>query len=69
MMAGSPGRRSRSRPTGLAARGDDDLVGVSDDVAVNDLWLIMHPDVRRDPRVRATADFLKQIATGPSGLC
>ena len=32
------------------------------------MWLITHPDVRRDPKVRATADFLKKIASGPGGL-
>jgi hypothetical protein len=31
--------------------------------------LITHPEVRRDPKVRATADFLKRIAAGPDGLC
>jgi hypothetical protein len=32
------------------------------------VWLITHPEFRRDPKVRATADFLKKIATGPDGL-
>jgi hypothetical protein len=47
----------------------DDLIGVSDDVAAHDLWLITHPELRRDPKLRATADFLKRIAAGPDGLC
>jgi molybdate transport repressor ModE-like protein len=46
----------------------DALVRVSDDVAANDVWLMTHPEFRRDPKVRATADFLKQIAVGPDGL-
>ena len=53
----------------FVARGQDDLVSVSDDVAVHDLMLIVHPEVRRDPKVRAAADFLKQLATMPPGLC
>lgn len=46
----------------------DDLVNVSDAVAAHDVWLITHPEFRRDPKVRATADFLKRIAIGPDGL-
>jgi DNA-binding transcriptional LysR family regulator len=51
------------------ARQHDDLVAVSEDVAAHDLMLITHPEVRRDPKVSATADFLKQLATGRPGLC
>jgi len=47
----------------------DDLVAVSDDVTAHDLMLITHPEVRRDPKVRATADFLSQLANGQPGLC
>ena len=50
------------------ARGHDDLVAVSDDVAENDVWLITHPEFRRDPKVRATSDFLKKIANEPDAL-
>lgn len=50
------------------ARGDGRLVAVSDDVAAPEVWLITHPEFRRDPKVRATADFLKRIAQGPGGL-
>ena len=50
------------------ARGHDDLVAVSDDVAENDVWLITHPEFRRDPKVRATSDFLKRIASEPGAL-
>lgn len=53
----------------FVAREHDDLVSVSDDVASHDLLLITHPEVRRDPKVRATADFLKQLAAEPPGLC
>src|ERR1700704_1061571 len=51
------------------AREDDELIAVSDNVADHDVWLITHPEFRRDPKVRATADFLKRIAAGPNGLC
>ena len=51
------------------AREDDELIAVSDNVADHDVWLITHPEFRRDPKVRATADFLERIAAGPSGLC
>jgi DNA-binding transcriptional LysR family regulator len=47
----------------------DELVNVSENVAEHDLWLVTHPDFRRDPKVRVTADFLKEIARGPDGLC
>jgi DNA-binding transcriptional LysR family regulator len=53
---------------GFVARWHDDLVDVSDGVASHDVWLITHPEFRRDPKVRATAEFLKRIATGPGGL-
>ena len=52
----------------FVARWHDDLVAVSDDVAAHDVWLVTHPEFRRDPKVRAAADFLKQIAAGPGGL-
>jgi DNA-binding transcriptional LysR family regulator len=52
----------------FVARHHPDLVAVSDDVAKRDVWLITHPEYRRDPKIRATADFLKQAATGPAGL-
>jgi DNA-binding transcriptional LysR family regulator len=51
------------------ARAHDDLVSVSDDVGGGDMWLVTHPEFRRDPKVRATTDFLEMIATGPNGLC
>jgi DNA-binding transcriptional LysR family regulator len=53
----------------FVARWHDDLVEVSDAVATHDVWLITHPEFRRDPKVRATADFLKRIALGPDGFC
>ena len=53
----------------FVAREHDELVAVSDDVAAHDLLLITHPEVRRDPKVRATADFLKRLASEPPGLC
>jgi DNA-binding transcriptional LysR family regulator len=45
----------------FVAKMHDDLVAVSDDVAALDVWLITHPEFRRDPKVRATATFLKGI--------
>ena len=52
----------------FVARSHHGLVAVSDDVANHDVLLITHPEFRRDPKVRATADFLKQVASGPDGL-
>jgi len=52
----------------LVARGEPDLIEVSDDVSVTEVWLVTHPEFRRDPRVRATADFLKSISGGPNGI-
>src|SRR5262245_47472540 len=46
----------------------NDLIALSDNLAEHDVWLITHPEFRRDPKVRATADFLKRIAGGPDGL-
>jgi hypothetical protein len=40
---------------------------VSDAVAAHDVWLITHPEFGRDPKVGATADFLKRIAMGSDG--
>jgi hypothetical protein len=51
----------------FVARWHDDLA-ISDDVAAHDISLITHPEFRREPKVRAAADFLKQIAAGPGGL-
>jgi len=53
----------------FVVRGCDDLVPLSEEVAKGDIWLITHPEYRRDPKIRATADFLKQAATGPKGIC
>ncbi len=53
----------------FVARWHDDLIEVSDPVAEQDVWLITHPEFRRDPKVRVTADFLKRIASGPAGIC
>jgi len=53
----------------VVARAEPDLLEVSDDVSVTEVWLVTHPEFRRDPRVRATADFLKSISGGPDGLC
>jgi len=53
----------------FVARRHDDLSIVSDDVAAHDVWLITHPEFRRDPKIRATADFLKRAAADPDGLC
>jgi DNA-binding transcriptional LysR family regulator len=53
----------------FVARNHDDLVAVSDNVAEHEIWLVTHPEFRRDPKVRATADFLKEVAKGPAGIC
>lgn len=53
----------------FVARWHDDLVRVSEDVADHEVWLITHPEFRRDPRVRAAASFVKRIASEPGGLC
>lgn len=53
----------------FVAQDEPALVPVSTTVADHDVWLISHPEFRRDPKVRATADFLKLIAAGPKGLC
>ena len=52
----------------FVARNYEDLVAVSEPVADQEVWLVTHPEFRRDPKVRATADFLKEVAKGPSGL-
>ncbi len=52
----------------FVARLHEDLAAVSSSVAEHDVWLITHPEFRRDPKVRVTADFLKRVATGPEGL-
>jgi DNA-binding transcriptional LysR family regulator len=52
----------------FVGRADDDLAEVSDDVAAQDVWLVTHPEFRRDPKVRATAEFLKRAAAEPPGL-
>ena len=51
------------------AQDEPALVAVSATIAEHDVWLITHPEFRRDPKVRVTADFLKLIAAGPRGLC
>jgi DNA-binding transcriptional LysR family regulator len=53
----------------FTARDEPALVAVSENVADHDVWLITHPEFRRDPKVRVTADFLKRIAAGPKGFC
>jgi DNA-binding transcriptional LysR family regulator len=52
----------------IVARRYADLVSVSDDLHVGEHWLVTHPELRRDPKVRAIADFLKQAAIGQDGL-
>ena len=52
----------------FVARQHEDLVVVSDNVAEHDVWLITHPEFRRDPNVRAVASFLKRIAAEPGAL-
>jgi DNA-binding transcriptional LysR family regulator len=45
-----------------------DLVCVSDILVEGEHWLVLHPEFRRDPKVRALAGFLKRVARGPGGL-
>jgi DNA-binding transcriptional LysR family regulator len=52
----------------FVARWHDELVRVSHDVSNHEVWLITHAEFRRDPTVRAAADFLKRIASEPDGL-
>jgi DNA-binding transcriptional LysR family regulator len=52
----------------FAARVYADLVPVSRDLAEGEMWLVSHPDFRRDPKVRALAEFLRQAAFGPDGI-
>jgi DNA-binding transcriptional LysR family regulator len=52
----------------FAARVYDDLVAVSEDLAEGEMWLVSHPDFRRDPKVRALAEFLREAARGPGGI-
>jgi DNA-binding transcriptional LysR family regulator len=42
---------------------DRSLTAVSDDLSAHDQWLVMHPEFRRDPKVRAVANFLRQAAS------
>ena len=45
----------------MMVSGYPELVAVSDDVApVGDMWMVTHPEYRRDPKVRATAAFLRE---------
>jgi hypothetical protein len=41
---------------------------VPDDVCAHDLPLITHPEVRRDPKVRPTGEFLNELAEEPPGM-
>ncbi len=52
----------------FVARWHPELVRLSDDVANQDVWLIAHPEFRRDPKIRAAADFLRRVAGGANGL-
>ncbi len=45
----------------VVVAGYPELVPVSDDVSPGgDMWLVTNPEYRRDPRVRATAAFLRE---------
>jgi DNA-binding transcriptional LysR family regulator len=52
----------------IMARRYDELVAVSDELSRHDHWLVAHPDVRREPKTRAVADFLKRAARGADGF-
>jgi len=47
----------------FVARQYKDLALVSESLADHDVWLTTHPEFRRDPKVRVTADFLKRAAS------
>jgi DNA-binding transcriptional LysR family regulator len=38
------------------------LQSLSEDLIADDMWLTIHGEVKRDPRVRVTADFLRRAA-------
>jgi DNA-binding transcriptional LysR family regulator len=42
---------------------DRTLKAVSADLSAHDQWLVMHPEFRRDPKVHAVADFLREAAS------
>lgn len=47
----------------LVAEGRRELAAVGAlDTAAHDLWLVTHPEYRRDPKVRAAAELLRSIA-------
>jgi DNA-binding transcriptional LysR family regulator len=48
-------------PTFVAGRFPD-LVRVSADTARSPVWLVTHPEFRRDRRVKAVASFLRRNA-------
>jgi DNA-binding transcriptional LysR family regulator len=49
---------------GFVAHAFPELVAISDDLMTGEFWLVTHPEYRRDPRVRAVADFLVSVAQG-----
>ena len=49
----------------FVARRYDELIAVSENVAEPDLLVVTHPELRRDPKVRATIDFVKELARQP----
>ena len=36
--------------------------------APRELWLVVHPDVRRSPRVRLIADLVVEVVTGGAAV-
>jgi DNA-binding transcriptional LysR family regulator len=46
----------------FVTRRHEELASVSKDTAAHEVWLITHPEFRRDPKVRAMVEFLKTIA-------
>jgi DNA-binding transcriptional LysR family regulator len=55
------------RFVGATERSLVDLTGR--DASRHEMWLVSHPEFRRDPRVAAMAEFLKAVAKGPGGIC
>ncbi len=52
----------------FVARNYPELMPVSDPAAETEVWMTTHAEVRRDPKVRVTAEFLKRAASGAGGL-
>ena len=53
----------------FVAAGEPSLVDLAGrDASRHEMWLVSHPEFRRDPRVAAMAAFLKKAAQGAQGI-